>query len=420
MKVLWISAAIFSDVEEKQSGVWQKALALKLSANTDIQLYNIAYQNKSKDIIQNDFSNIKQWGIPRVGKNRNGYPPEKVVLFFKNIVKEINPDIVHIWGSENAFKLLPLDNDSPGIKVISMQGVLGSIAEVLLSGLTFRELISTIGIRELIKRENLFSLQRSFFYDASVEEKMIKKCSHIITQSEWTESQIKPINRDAHYYRIHRVLRTSFIEAKKWTEFDHKTTIIYSAAVGYTLKGLHVLIKALSIVKSVYPDVELRLAGSVGRKDFIGDGYIRLIHRMINKFGLQRNIIWLGAISASEIVRNLQEATVFVNPSYVESYSLVVAEAMSVGTPSVISNAGAMPELAENNKEALFFSPGDYRQCAHKIIRLLSDPDYAKELSVKAQMRATYRNSIIDTATEQIKIYQKIRQVEETKKGDQI
>lgn len=414
MKILWVSASIFSDTEEKQSGVWQKALAQKLAAFDDVELYNISYQNNNSETCEVAFGRIKQFGLPRAGITKKGYPPKKTITQFKIIVQKINPDVIHIWGSENPFKLLPFDDDVPGIKVLSMQGVLGSIAECLLNGLTFRQLLSTIGFREIIKRENLFSVEKSFYKDATIEEMMIQKCKYIISQSEWTESQISPVNPEVHFYRIHRVLRPSFIESKKWTEFEHIKPIIYSAALGYSLKGLHVLIKALNIVKSVYPDVELRLAGAVGRTDFLGDGYLRLIYRMINKYGLLNNITWLGAITANEIVKNLQEATVFVNPSYVESYSLVVAEAMSVGTPSVISNAGAMPELAENNKEALFFSPGDYRQCASKIIRLLSDEVLSNEISENAQRRAEERNISMDTAAEQIRIYEEIIQREQT------
>lgn len=408
MKILWISATIFTDAEEKQSGVWQKSLALKLALNKDIELINISYQNSSREVIEYSFSNIKQYGLPRLGKAKRGYPPQETILLFEKIIIENNPDIIHIWGSENPLKLLAFDQKLHGIKVLSMQGVLGSIAECLLNGLTYRELVSTIGIRELLKRETLFSIKKSFYQDAKIEHEMIQKSKYIITQSEWTESQIKPINSNAQFFRINRVLRDTFVAAKKWNEFEHKKPVIYSAAIGYSLKGLHVLIKSLSIVKSIFPNVELRLAGAVGRKDFLGDGYIRLIIRMINKYGLQKNIIWLGAITADQIVKNLQQSSVFVNPSYIESYSVVVAEAMAVGTPSVLSFAGAMPELAESNKEALFFTPGDYKQCAAKIIKLISDNELASELSVNAQKKAEYRNSKIDTVAEQIKIYREI------------
>lgn len=408
MKILWVSATIFTEDHEKQSGVWQKSLAMQLSKLPDIELYNISYHKAESYVAEYQFAGIKQWGIKRQGKNKKGYPPKKVCMLFKELILKINPDIVHVWGSENPFKLLPFDNSFPGIKVLSMQGVLGSIAENLFNGLTNRDLISTIGIRELIKRESLFSERRSFFEEALTEEKIIANCDHIITQSEWTESQIININPSVKTYRIHRVLRADIVNSAKWTDVEHDKPIIYSAAVGYTLKGLHVLIKALAIVKVYYPNVELRLAGLTGRTDFLGEGYLRYIHRLINKNNLKSNVKWLGALDAKQISENLQNASVFVNPSFIESYSLVVAEAMTIGTPSVISYAGAMPELAEPNKEALFFTPGDYKSCACLITKLLNDSVLSQHISIHAQLRAATRNTDNKTVERQVSIYREI------------
>jgi len=411
MRILWVSAKIFDEAEEKQSGVWQKAMALKLVANPEIVLANVSYQGITKQIYTSDFKGIKQYGLPRLGKLKKGYPPSGIKVLFRNIVNEFKPDIIHIWGSENPLKLLAFDKNYAGVKVLSMQGVLSSIAENLLNGLSFWQILSTIGIRELLKGSSLFSKKKSFYKDGFIEQKIIKSSDYIIAQSDWTVSQIKSINPNAKFFKIDRVLRPAFVKADKWTSFNQTKPVIYSAAVGYSLKGLHVLIKAFALVKDVIPNVELKLAGAVGRTDFLGDGYLRLIHRMINKLELQNNVKWLGAIPANEIVHNLQQASVFVNPSFIESYSLVLAEAMAVGTPSVISFAGAMPELAENNKEALFFSPGDYRQCAYQIIKLLSNRNYAVELSVNARNRSQNRNA--DTVLDQVAIYKAILANEE-------
>ncbi len=89
---------------------------------------------------------------------------------------------------------------------------------------------------------------------------------------------------------------------------------------------------------------------------------------------------------------------------------------MSVGTPSVVSFAGAMPELAENNKEALFFTPGDYKQCAHLIIKLLSDHDLALRISQNAIKRSAQRELKTDVASNQIEIYKEIIRLNKTEK----
>lgn len=408
MKILWVSLRIFENKEETQSAVWLKALAIKLSEMDEIELGNISCKSGISEIISCDYNKIRQWVLPTESIKNSGYPSKLTKNRFSYIIDQFKPDIIQVWGSENPLRLLPFDDQIRGIKVLTMQGVLSSIAPVILSGMTNLELLSTIGIREIIKWRNLFFEKKSFKRAGLIESEMIYKSDYIITQSDWTDSQVRYLNPNAKFYRTHRVLREAFLESKKWGLFKHNRPIIYSAAVGYSLKGLHILIKSLAIVKMKYPDIELRLAGAIGRTDFLGEGYLRFILRLIKNLDLEKNVIWLGAIPASEIVKNLQESSVFVNPSFVESYSLSLAEAMSVGTPSVVSFAGAMPELAEPNKEALFFSPGDYKNCASLISLLLSDNELSNRISENAISRADERNFKHDTVSEQIKIYKDI------------
>lgn len=408
MRVLWVSASIFDDKEERQSGAWQKAMAEKLVEQNDIVLGNISYQPQTKAITRSVYKKIIQWGIPCLGRAIKGMPPQKVCALFEHAVSEFNPDIIHVWGSENPFKLLPFQHNIPGIKVLAIQGVLNSMGPNCLRGMSAREMISTIGIRELIKGNSIFSVTRAFFNEGKIENSMILKSDHIITQSDWTDSQIHPVNPRARLYRTRRVLRDVFTNCKKWTDFSHDNPILFSSAIGYSWKGLHVLIKALPLVKMQYPDIQVRLAGKIGRTDIFGDGYLRMMLKMIKNNGLEDNVVWLNDITATEIVMHLQQASVYINPSFVESYSNTVAEAMSVGTPSVVTFAGAMPELAENNKEVLYFTPGDYMRCAHLICKLLADSQLSKEISINTAKRSEERNARFDTVKAQIKIYEDI------------
>ena len=64
------------------------------------------------------------------------------------------------------------------------------------------------------------------------------------------------------------------------------------------------------------------------------------------------------------MIGELLNCNVCVMPSFIETYCLAFAEAMMVGVPVVVSFAGAMPELAEHNKEAMFYNPLDHITCA--------------------------------------------------------
>jgi len=408
MRILWITSKYLSHTEDRNSGVWVKSLGVLLAKNPGIKLMSITVDKNLSIPEFNEYENILQWKIPLKRVNKKGYPDAKAQYFFYKIVNSYSPDIIHIWGSENPLRLFPFDSKIPGKKVLAMQGVLSSIAPVVWAGLRFRDVLSTLGLREIITRNGVFFDRKSFAWAGEMEIKMIKKSEFIITQSAWTESQIKHFNPSAVLYRIERPLRLEFLSAAKWSAFEHPQPIIYSAAIGYSIKGLHVLIEALKIVKNNIPSVMLHLAGGVGRLDFLGDGYLRWIRRLIEKYRLERNVVWLGAISANDIIKQLQHASVFVNPSFIESYSLALSEAMYIGTPSVVSFAGAMPELADNNVEALFFSPGDYKRCADLIETVLTNETVAKKLSQNAIQRAKKRNNSIEVANRQIDIYRDI------------
>jgi glycosyltransferase involved in cell wall biosynthesis len=408
IRVLWISARIFSDSEENKSGVWLKSLAKCLSKSDKLQIGNVSIKSGINSVENCDYNDIKQWAIPAEDLSKDGYATNTTKKYLIEIIKDFKPKIVQIWGSENFLKLTPFDKDVPGIKVLTMQGVLGSIAPQLLLGLSMKEIISTIGLKELVYRRNLFLEHKSFVVEGEKERKMIERSHYIIVQSEWTKSQIKNYNEAATFYKTSRRLREDFINAKRWFDVQRNNLIIYSAALGYPLKGLHTLLKALSIVKKDFPSVQLRLAGAYGKDSFKSDGYTRLIYRYIKKLKLQDNVVFLGSITAKDIIKNLHESTVFVNPSYIESYSLTLAEAMSVGTPSVVSYAGAMPELAEDNKEALFFTPTDYKNCAFKILKILNNDNLALELSKKAVERFRKRDLEFDIVQNQIEIYEDI------------
>jgi len=56
-------------------------------------------------------------------------------------------------------------------------------------------------------------------------------------------------------------------------------------------------------------------------------------------------INWLGYIPKAEIARILNQTDVFLHASEIETFSIVVAEALSTGTPVLASNKGALPEL---------------------------------------------------------------------------
>lgn len=106
-------------------------------------------------------------------------------------------------------------------------------------------------------------------------------------------------------------------------------------------KGLNILIEALSMVNF---DYKLIIAGS-GDSAYINN----LIDLSIN-LGNSSKIEWVGWLDGEEKFDFLSEIDVLALPSHNENFAIVIIEALSVGTPVVISkNVGLSKYVLDNN-----------------------------------------------------------------------
>lgn len=90
-----------------------------------------------------------------------------------------------------------------------------------------------------------------------------------------------------------------------------------------------------------------KAATDTGRKiclNIFGDGP-QLMEFRNRKFSSSFRINFLGFASKREISKRVAGSHFFVHASDIETFSLVVAESLSVGTPVICSNRGALPEL---------------------------------------------------------------------------
>jgi len=65
------------------------------------------------------------------------------------------------------------------------------------------------------------------------------------------------------------------------------------------------------------------------------------------------NAIFTGYLSKTEIVKKLHEADFFAHPTLIETFGVVVAEALSTGTPVICSNDKALRELVNEQNGVL-------------------------------------------------------------------
>ena len=94
----------------------------------------------------------------------------------------------------------------------------------------------------------------------------------------------------------------------------------------------------------------------------------------------------LGYLADPVFYALMRRARVFVFPSRYEGFGLPPLEAMRLGVPTIVSTAGALPEICGD--AAVQVDPDDDGALAVQLARLLDDPRAREELSRKGKERA--------------------------------
>lgn len=412
-KIIWFCAAQFSDENIKTTATWLIAMGNALAEIEDIELYNITYGSVDS-ISQINTKNITQWIIPFKDLKKHHRGSKALVSFVKKIDEVIEPDIIHVWGTENEFGSIINEAKLKTPVLLDIQGLLFAYVKFYYGGLDFKDLIKCIDFKEIIKpRFHPYFIRRSFKKKGKQELRLIRDFKYISVQSDWVNSVIKNVNNNGSIFHTGIMLRKEFYDTSPWKKLENKNQInIFTSSSGpIPYKGIHVVIEAIALLKTKYPNIKLNIGGDFQLKKKYGlfrNGYMGWLLRKINKLGLTDSISWLGMLSSEEIINEMYKSSVVVVPSYIETYCLFMAESMMVGVPTVASFSGAMPQLAEHGKSALYFSPGDHWECASCIEKIIENTEFADMLSLESRKRAFDRNNQGKVLKKQLEIYSKI------------
>lgn len=361
-----------------------------------------------RQFTRRDYYQVKQWLVPGgTTLGRDGLPPTSLVQAIAAAAKEFSPDLVHTWGTEAFWGLLPVRGLLTYPSLLLLQGLCGQIAKVFYGGLTLQEQLRCIGIKELLKRRTMYADRRDFARRGLLEEEMIRGHRFVDAQSSWGASHVKAVNPDARLFSVDLALQQPFYDADAWQP-PGRPTLFCTAAYTSPFKGLHVAVRAMSLLKKRIPDVRLRIAGAHQRPGIRQNGYMRWLNRMIRQLGLADAIEWLGPLGARQIVAELKNAAAVVIPTFIETYGVAFAEAMAIGTPVVVSYVGGTPSLGKDEESCLFFPPGDEAMCAYQLERVLTDEGLALRLSRESRKIAAVRNDRQRIVQRQLEIYRQV------------
>jgi glycosyltransferase involved in cell wall biosynthesis len=99
-------------------------------------------------------------------------------------------------------------------------------------------------------------------------------------------------------------------------------------------------------------------------------------------------VTYRGVLDHGDVMATLTQARVAVVPSRRESFGLTLLEAMTAGVPAVASDIPAFRELVGASGGVTLLPLDDPVVWSAQIVRLLDDPEYAREVARAARHRA--------------------------------
>lgn len=357
IKILYILPSF-----NKFGGTPKKTMDLiKYSPNTS---YLYVWTNAYAKEFKNDFVNAGANIIEGVGNGRN------IFKHLNNLIHVIDKHDVKIVQSQFFFgELLAcvLKILRPKVKLIiafvgsaSPKGYKKHILSLL-----YNKVDAFVYISKFVKEEKIKAYPK------------LKKFRNIIIYN-GTE---KPISTNKHIKKL-----------------DKSFTVLCVSGLS-KIKNVQILIDCMAILlEKQYNQVKFLVAGDGPEKENFKN--------QILKKGLTNNFKLLGY---QKDIGDLYKVTdIFVHPCYIEGFGIAVAEAMVEQKPIVAANAGALPELIENDKTGLLVHPFKAQEWANAIIKYIENPSYAKSLAIKAKQYAVVEFSVNRFVENYNKLYKNI------------
>ena len=255
----------------------------------------------------------------------------------KKILKNINPDIIHVRSRVPAW-LVYFANKSLKIKVVSTVHGFNSVG-----------FYSSI----MQKADAVICVSNSI---KEYIQKNYQTTENIIT--------VIPRGIDLELFNPNNISNEFINNFKK--EYDLENKFIVSSVGRVTqLKDYETFIKAIFLVKKEIPNIKALIVGGV-RSD--KEEYLNSLKKLVKELDLEDNISFTGSQSKIAEIYTLSDIVVSSSKKP-ESFGRAVAEAIAMNTPVIATNHGGVKDIIIENVNGFFFEVGDDKELANNILK---------------------------------------------------
>ena len=194
----------------------------------------------------------------------------------------------------------------------------------------------------------------------------VSKQIESVVKSNWPNSIIKAIYLGIDYNIV------DYKVARNELGVSNSNMVITTISNFNKLKGLDVLCRAVKVLvdNNKVNNVVVYIVGQPENEK-------RELQMLIEQMSIEQYVKMEGI--KNNVATYLSASDIYVQPSRSEGLGLAIAEACSIGLPIVASNVGGIPEIAQENRNALLVPVDDVTELAIALEKMICDSKLRNE-----------------------------------------
>ncbi len=173
----------------------------------------------------------------------------------------------------------------------------------------------------------------------------------------------------------------TFESGRQALPLDERPLEVLVVSVMTRHKAVEDVVTALALLRQQGVNARLSLVGP-----WADPGYETQVRQQITSLGLSGHATVVGKVSREQLHAHYASARVFCLLSRCESFGIPAVEAQAFGTPCVVADCGAPPEIA--GPGGVIVPPGSPQAAADALADLLTDPAVWADCSATARRNA--------------------------------
>ena len=156
-------------------------------------------------------------------------------------------------------------------------------------------------------------------------------------------------------------------------------------------KGVHLFVQSCIETLAKHPGFTAVVVGSISSSN---EDFVTELQAQIAQAGLSERIVFAGEQNFADIPNIFSALSLVVALSDNEGFGLTILEAMSSGAAVLASEAGAWPEVVQEESNGFVVPVNDLPAVVEKMDLLLSDPDKLAQMGLAGRERVLAHDSV--------------------------